>query len=302
MILTAFNAVCILMNIAHIVVLQSITSLKGKPYLSILRVMACSDITYSISAIFSYDCHIREMVLASTLPGLWSLIIGVFRSMTILFQNIPACLSSIERYIAVCRPYSTSHLIHHFGKLAALHVIIFLMISFVIHWLSFNDICFDAMAGPRFELTNGAAMTGIITLWAPMLTVVILSTMVLLEIRRMNRRAQAIQDSELKRASHFIIATNAIFYTLMCPTSTIMPLAFIAGGGSLPHADWVMLEWFIVYAHTFYGVANILLYAIMFKSYRQHFKKVFGIISSGPSIAARSVQVVPANSTTRQNS
>ena len=78
LIFQVFNATSFFINIAHLIVLCNLQTLKGKPYWSVLVALCYVDIWLSVSSILAANCDLRAILNTSAnLSTLWNLIICV---------------------------------------------------------------------------------------------------------------------------------------------------------------------------------------------------------------------------------
>mgnify|MGYP001800797316 CR=1 FL=1 len=75
LIFQVFNATSVFINIAHLIVLCNLQTLKGKPYWSVLVALCYVDIWLSVSSILAANCELRAILNTSAnLSTLWNLI------------------------------------------------------------------------------------------------------------------------------------------------------------------------------------------------------------------------------------
>lgn len=92
-ILTAVNITSLIINTLHIVILNRLPSLKGKPYLDVLVVISVADLAYSAVTVAVTNCQIRHAVALSSHSQLWNLINSVLARVTGAFRYVAILLS-----------------------------------------------------------------------------------------------------------------------------------------------------------------------------------------------------------------
>lgn len=288
--LTGLNAISIVLNVIHIAVLKNIASLKGKSYLSALVVISCSDILHSTSAIIESNCNIPDY-----LPGdirLWQLFTSVYQHSVTLFRFIAACLSSIERYVAVCKPFSQFCLINHLGKLAMFLGVMLagtiLGPTLMLYLLDGTNFSLKPDSNPVLE---GLRVYRISIVWTTLITTVVTSTLILKEIRRMMGRAPANEDADLKKTSFYITVANSVFFILMLPAAIrpIIRAATLDGPESIEYRLYKMLS------HAIYGLLNTVFYGFFFKAYRQNLKNMANWLFCKPPTSVHAIHIEPAH-------
>lgn len=288
--LMILNIVCILTNIVHIAVLKSMPSLRGKPYLTVLVIVSASDVLYSVAGFLQNSCHIRRALLTTSLQTLWAVLKETIIQSSMTFRYITVCLSSIERYIAVCQPYTTYKAMVHLGKISViLHLVIF-AIFFGLMWMSRYDFCVDSLLGPVNESSTAILIVVLCIIWVALVVTIASSSFILREIHRMKRRAPVNEDAQLRKTSRYIILINAAFHIIMTPPA-MMPVVILVRQGEPSRPLGAI--YYVIIAHASFGIFNTVLYGFMFQPYRTQLRKMFGFWRCKPTPPVDVTRVSP---------
>ena len=215
-------------NLVHFILLCNLRTLKGKPYWSVLVAMCCVDIWLSVAFTPTLNCQLRTFLNTATpFPTLWNLIIYILLESGALFRYLLVCLSAVERFLAICKPFihRSNIFVKHIGKsLAGLAALIIILItSSSIAQLSTNDemsLCINSVLGPTYFTTTNI-LYSVIT-WAFVMIVSVVTFMLLMfswkEIHHMHRTAPQ-RSSATKFALKYVSIVNILFLTMMFPVS-----------------------------------------------------------------------------------
>ena len=274
------NATSFFINIVHFIVLYNLRTLKGKPYWSVLVAMCCADIWLSVSFTLALNCKLRTLLsTVAPFPTLWNLIISILLESGGLFRYMVVCLSAVERYLAICKPFfhQSNIFVRHIGKsLAGLAAIMTTLItSNSIALLSTNGemaLCINPVLGPTFA-TN--ILYSVIA--AAYVMIVSVVTFVLLtfswkEIHRLHR-TEPQHSSGTKFALKYVSIVNIIFMCVMFPVSAIGIICSVSWSKQLQPAEAII--WITCYSMITYGTVNCLIYAGMCDAYRKTFVRIF---------------------------
>lgn len=227
---------------------------------------------YSMAAIFYINCNIREAISVGNLQGLWNLLINIFGKAAFSFHYVPSCVSSLERYLSVCKPLSANQFKTHLGKVSILLAIANLLILGVISL--FQEMCINPIFGP---IQVGPLIDVVISLLIMLFVVIFTTTLnilVLLEIGRMKKNAPETQGlAELRQSSRYIMIVNIAFNILMAPYAVIAPVINHLFAGKNPIFISIFI-WVGTYSHSIYGIFNTVLFVVMFESYRKQLLKM----------------------------
>ena len=275
-IIDTLNVTSFVLNIIHVIILRRLPSLKGKPYLSVLVSMSCVDIWYNISTISVNNCELRSYInTRAWLPALWNLIICVFIEVAITLRYIVQCISSVERYLAVVKPYIyvSSSFVAHIGK-------VIICITFVISTMIIgkdiiqlnNNMCIHPVVGPLtiMDTTSGIFSCALVTL--PSIPILVLLPLTWKEIKRLHHVAPE-QVASTKFAAKYVMIINVAFISLMAPTLILLMISIGFWSKILQPPTYMM--WVYAYSHGIFGVINSLIYCVMSPVYRETFVKIF---------------------------
>ena len=180
---------CLFLNIFHIIILCRMSSLRKLPTLMILYInLAVADGMNGLFLFIRGNCHLLETLYQQP---------PVVLAITSVVLDIPAgmkyyliTITSVERYISICRPMHSQLLCKNFGKLVTAIWLIIPLAHIAVSVLLADKVCFMANSGPTliFGLTNlftpvaGCLTTSLI------LTTTFFTVLVLLELHRMMER------------------------------------------------------------------------------------------------------------------
>ena len=275
-IIDTLNATSFVVNIIHVIILRRLPSLKGKPYLAVLVSMSCVDIWYNISTISVNNCELRSYInTRAQLPALWNLIICVLFEVAGTLRYIVQCISSVERYLAVVKPYIyvSSSLVAHIGKLI---ICITFAISTMIMCKVLSQLNSNLFIHPVLrpitltDTTSGVIYCALIIL--PSIPILVLLPLTWKEIQRL-QHATPQHVASTKFAAKYVMIINIVFICLMAPTLILLMLSIGFWSKNLQPPTY--MEWVYAYSHGIYGVINSLIYCVMSPVYRETFVKIF---------------------------
>ena len=280
LIFQVFNATSFFINIAHLIVLCNLQTLKGKPYWSVLVALCYVDIWLSVSSILAANCELWAILNASAnLSTLWNLIIGVLIDSGWIVILLVHCLTSTERYMAVCWPFAhkTSIFIRHIGKftagLAGFVATTTTCFSVAQLLMDFKFMCIGSVFGP----THARSTTFQIIIGVFVVTTSVV-TSVLMALTRRQILRQPMTDRHLstgaKFAVKYVTAITIMFVSIII-TSLIVEFVFIAGRFRPDLQYLEIIAWVAGYMHTLYSVINCLIYAGLSETYRKTLVRVF---------------------------
>ena len=172
------------------------------------------------------NCHLVKSL--SRQPPVVSAILSVtFDLPAIMKFYLMTIIASIERYISICRPMHAPTLGKYFSKLTISTWIMVLMVNSAVSILYVDKVCLGN-AGPSlvFGLTNNFSLViGCVTS-ALILTTIFLTSLVLLELRRMMRRvcpsSLVERDTEVLRASKYLITYMVTMVLCLAPLNIVI--------------------------------------------------------------------------------
>ena len=275
LILDALNATSFFINLIHLIILRKLDSLRGKPYYSVLVAMCLVDMWLSISILLVNNCRLRTYVsTAAQLPSLWNLVMSTLAESGAILRYIMHCLSTVERYIAVCRPYvhRSSLFVRHIAKVLFGFSTLVTIILASTSLAQFNSICVHSILGPtKLVNVSGGVLASVLTV-VPAVATPILLTFTWREILQLQRAAPQ-QLAGTKFAVKYVMVINILFISIMVPTSLLLMAAVMYWSKELqpPGAFF----WFGFYSQALYGMINCLIYGCMSDAYRKVFVQTF---------------------------
>ena len=298
LILNVLNAASILINILHLVVLSSLQSLRDKSYRTLLISLCTVDIWCSVSMLLATNCALRTFLSASApLPTLWNLIICILLESGSCVRFLVHCLSSFERYLAVCKPFShrLSMFVRHLKKavaaVAILTTAIITCTKVMILSMGFEILCIHSVYGPTTNVQSLAIVVIGASLLISALPIVTFTLLALTwwEIVHLHRTAPQ-HSAATKFAVKYVTIINVMFLCLMVPLSAIYVVCSVFWSQDSQPPESII--WFSTFSKTLYSIFNCLIYAGMSATYRDTFVKVF---IHRKTFCKKSTAVVPHN-------
>ena len=272
--LTCINAVAIIINILHLLVLRKIPGLKELNYFWVLVNITLGDISLSIAVILSTNCTLRLLN-----NNIVAAIIATLLDCTFQFRYWLLAQVVLDRFYAVCKPfkYATSKIINNFGKLAAVGVTTNFALALAKVFSSLRSLCYSDILGPIVtEPSDVSKYLDFVTILAAVLPIVISTVLlrkIFKELKQMEqRRNMTTEDKETRAATIYVIGTCILFAVSILPTLVLMAVYLAKDDSFNPDISW--LEVLTLLAHLMYGIGNVVLYGILNKAYVGSVRKI----------------------------
>ena len=266
------NIVSCVINILHILVLQTISKLRESNYFWILFNINLADMLVAIFYVFGSSCltpWLEESDYGFILSAL--IIIGVESSSTSRYFQL--MLASLDRYYAVCRPfeYSDSRLLNNVGKLSLIGWIIIILLSATQISVAPYALCFHSL-GPYIKEHRYTAYFFYCS--ALFMSLLSISTTFFLikttrELRRMKSRSMTDEDKEVKSATKYIVVTCIFFYSTVIPFTLYLIVRPNLGRGVFEMATAVFGLF-----QSMYGALNVVMFGLSNQAYRNQIKSI----------------------------
>ena len=222
------------------------------------------------------NCHLLKLLYRG--PPLISAVMSVIFDLPFIMKFFLMTIASVERYISICRPMHFPMLGKYFGKLIISAWIMVLIVQSAVSILLVDKVCLGN-SGPTLVLglTNlFAPFMGCLT-GALILTTMFLTSLVLLELRRMMRRvcppSMVERDTEVLNATKYLITYMVTMVISLTPLNAVMYFWYF-------HEDWrekisrVMLN-VIILLMVCHGILDTIFFGWMMPSFRQEIKRLF---------------------------
>ena len=267
---------CLFLNIFHIIILCRMSSLRKSPTLMILYInLAVADGMNGLFLFIRGNCHLLETLYQQP---------PVVLAITSVVFDIPAgmkyyliTITSVERYISICRPMHSQLLCKNFGKLITAIWLIIPLAHIAISIPLADKVCFMANSGPTliFGLTNlftpvaGCLTTSLI------LTTTFFTVLVLLELHRMMERVcpclMAHRDMEVMKATKFLIINMITMVLCLVPLSASVFLWYFCQDWKEIIAGPILTA--IALLVVCHGIFDTILFGWMMPSFRKEIKQ-----------------------------
>lgn len=229
-----------------------------------------TDLLTSLSLIAQINCELHKLVL-----GRSKILAGAISTITFTapnFRYIILAVASCERYLALCKPftYESNIFIRHINRCVYAMWLITGFYQALREIVFGNEVCLNNIVGAtNFEGAGPKSWT-YLGIGIPIVTIIVFSSRVAHELRKMRIR---LQDSQLMKASLYVVAINMEFIACLIPVFVCFLMTMIYKCGFT--GQWISLLMFILY-----GALNTLTYGWLTKSYRQEVLKLFGCASN----------------------
>lgn len=256
------------------------TELKTTKYFWILVNITLSDIITSLSTILYFSCGIRILIFKkffTLIPYLVYMTAQILVVYAAVSRYLVLLISSIERYIAVCKPhvYKTNYLVNNTNKFFGSAYFLALPYSVLIHGEILSQLCWSPIkvgyASIKYRILPIVMLT--FTILTLSLVITIFLVKVWKKLRIMAKRPVATKSNKtLPAASKFVIWTYTIHQI------TNLPLIIFLVYQLLETSEQV----FLIEASTaifisFYGIGNVALFAYFHSKYILTIKRILKI-------------------------
>jgi len=270
-VITGINAVTMLVNILHIIVLFSIKKLRSTKYFWTLMNIGSSDIFASVMLIVQMDCSLKHFALKQGPAGskVFLLLVSIPTFISVTIRNSVLALASYERYVAICTPfrYATNKLVQHLAVGYTIIWSVSFVLSVIIKALYFEQICVDDFG---LTLSNKSPIATAIKLplfGVPAVITIGTLAKVGVELKQMSRRAaQPVEDEALMKAGKYVLLTSILFYLSFFPPLVAMGAR---GLGKLPEEKAGLIDISAFIVQGLYGTLNVILFIYLNPSYIQ---------------------------------
>lgn len=259
----------VLLNVTHLALLCTAPGLKKKRSYRCLLINICSaDIATSIVYGFQISCELRKMLyLQDNLAAIRAL---EFASEVVAQGRLLIlALVSVERYYAICTPFNFESrcLIKHTGKSCSLAWMFTVIIPTIRFILFPTTVCLHPILG---AFLNGPIdLVGCLYFLCLTLMSIITITLLVMVWRNLSKRRQHRESKALANASRFVIINELLFLLMLLPCIIYTSLFLL----NIWTSD--ALAWLIVVGQAIYGIANLILYCCMDKSYAAYALSAF---------------------------
>ena len=266
-IIVLFNLISMLTNILHLILLNRIASLKGTAYGIILKGLSIADLYYTLPTILQSSCTLRLAVVQRFEVGLFFVTIS---GLSVYFRLFILTLASLERFLALCRPFkhSDSIFVRHMKVWSGLCCVAAIAFSVRDLNIETENTCLDLVTG----FSNCANLRGSRRCAISMVLLSSISTIFLIlvqiQLRKMNRVSTSVnrEDKELKVAALYVLAMVLVFYFcfLVAIIDKIILWAF--------HTSVTGIGVVALLLNSLYGVLNTVIYGWVTPTYQHNAK------------------------------
>ena len=262
--IATINGVSMVINIIHLITIAAMESLKGLPYRWILIHITLADIGSALTLTAAYICLPGFVLISKLTPNTRPL------SALIMWPQYMSywifLIASIERYYGICRPllYSASTFTQRLSWILALTWLLNGSLTAVVvalNLLTLNNLTIYIQVSQIFFLGDR---------YVPLLVSAIPLFKIIKELIRMRGRSLAGEDTQIRRASVYLIIIYSLFiffsmFDLVMSSIDIM----------YPDLIPFRAERLRNITKPLYGIINTVIYGLRSKAYRTQLRKMF---------------------------
>jgi len=273
------NSASFVLNILHLLVLHQMTELRTTKYFWILVNITLSDIMISIISSLYFSCELRVAIFKLSSVAIYILFCAAqgLIGFAVISRYSVLLITSIERYIAVCRPhdYKTNYIVRKIKMCFGFAIALTFIYSFLACVMYLPELCWSqlkVMSAPGRTLIIGNVLLTI-PVSIESLAITILLVKVWRKLRIMTKNPIGGQSNKtLLAASRYIIwiyvmhqISNFLLTILMvCQFTNFSTFLFI-------------LEIVATFCANLYGIANVILFAYFHPKYVSKIKSILRI-------------------------
>ena len=260
--IATLNAISLLVNIFHLIILTRMAALKGRPYKWILVHICVAGIGSALLLIMVYSC-LEGYVYVSMLTAKFPFLIYLVH-LPIYTSNWIFLIAGIEKYYSICKPlaYKSSTFV------SKLSVILILMWVLSFCWLTmYLIIVHFATSSPRAATLAHAVLS--IASFMPLALAAFPLILVVKELMKMRQKALAANQQQSMRAAVYLIIIYVIFlmFSLLDLVTTYI---WIVSPGLMKFPAQRLRN----ITKPLYGTLNTVIYGFRTKAYRQEMRKL----------------------------
>ena len=263
--ITTVNAISLVMNAFHLIIISRMPSLKGHPYKYILIHITLADMCSAAMLIWVYSCleaFFRVVMVTNKFPIVLNMVSWPINTSHWIFL-----VAGIEQYYSICMPlvYKSSRFV---DKLPVIMILTW-VISFC--WTIIYVVV--GMIVDPSTAVNPSWIRHIYTTvnYLPLILAAIPLTMVVKELTKMRKKTLAANQRQSLRASVYLIIIYMIF-TVFGLFDLVTTYIHIVDPTLLKFPAQRLRN----ISKAFYGVLNTVIYGFRTKAYRQEIRKLLG--------------------------
>ena len=260
--IATFNAISLLVNIFHLVILARMACLKGRPYKQILVHICLADIGSVLLLIMVYSClegfGYVSMLTANFPFTIYLVHVPIYKSNWIFF------VAGIEKYYSICKPlaYESSTFVRK------LSVILILMWVLSFCWLTtYLIIVHFATSSPEAPTLANAVLST--ALFMPLASAAVPLMFVVKELMKMRQKALAANQQQSLQAAVYLIIIYVIFL-IFSLFDLVTAYIWIVSPGLMKFPAQRLRN----ITKPLYGTLNTVIYGFRRKAYRQEMRKL----------------------------
>jgi len=280
-ILDGVNCLSIILNILHLVVLNQMKEIKTTKYFFILVNFGISDIIFSISSILYFNCGVREAILQLHAPAAYWISKLTFAGVGggAVLRFLAFLLSSIEKYIGVCKPYkySTHFFIKNFKCLTALINIFGLLSLIALGMIPEIEFCWTSLI---IQIIPSTLEYKVVYSWFAVqnFTLSLLISVILVkvwkELKAMIQRNSS-EDRLVISASKYIIWSYVVYQLNLLFVIVVLICQTLNFFSSLA----ITVEAIIAIFVSMYGIVNIFVFIYFHPKYIDRVKSILRLVT-----------------------
>lgn len=267
----AMSFLSLSVNIFHLVVLASISSLKRSPFMTVMNAIATADILYSISSLLILSCKLRRICRASYFL---STLLSSQMSFSFCLRYFYLATALVERLLSTYRRSLSKEALNQLhwvliGEAFALVIVLVIQES-----LYYRHICYSTVAGPINASHPATKIINSIALCAPLGVMLIAIPMLSIQLYRLSKKSVTNTQKSIVAATKYVIITGLMF--LLFPFVIIVRVVIYEELPSKEH----LFNALLMMAQSLYGILNTVIYGLMSKVYRKQLYRLKNKISS----------------------
>lgn len=260
-IMIMLNFFSFVLNLFHLIILTSISSLKRSPFMTSMKAIALTDMLYSLSLMLSLSCNLREV---SRKSYALSAVLSGQMAFAMFLRYFYLATAMVERLISTCR-YSSGETLKQLHWVFFGEAIIIATLVTTKESLYYEHICYSTIIGPVNITHPVTHLICLIGLCIPVSITVVTVPVLLFQLRHLSNNSVTNNMKSMVAATKYVIIIGLAF--LLLPFTLVLVIVY--------KGRWNDIYNIVVFtAQSLYGIVNTLTYGLMSKVYRRHLARI----------------------------